>query len=168
MFVADTNVLASFAAARGLELLLAALSVQTIYVAPAVLQEVQTGLEKGVGHLQSIVDLVEEGTIQVLNLEAVDQAQIATLPTAFGVGERESVVLARRHAATLLCNDRRVIRYCTRYDLPCLDLARLLRLIWLKGTASRAKVKTMIVRMEKIEHLVFKEQDRVFAPRKNG
>jgi predicted nucleic acid-binding protein len=168
MFVVDTSVLSSFAAAKGLELLLTALSAEKLYIPPAVQQEIQTGLERGVVHLQVILDMLETDAIRVLDIEPIDQQNMAALPSDFGAGEREAVVLCQRYGATLLCNDRKVQRYCTQHSIPCLDLARLLRLLWLKGVATRAKVKTMILRMEKVEHLVFKDRDLVFAPPKNG
>lgn len=167
MFVADASILGSFAAARGLKLLLAVLSIETLYIPPAIEREVRAGLERSVTHLQAIVDLIETGTICVLDIEAADQELIAALPTSFGAGERQAVALCQHYGASLLCNDRQVSRYCRAHDIPCLDLPRLLRLLWLKGVATRAKVKTMIVGMEKVEGLVFKERDRVFAPPEN-
>ncbi len=167
MFVADTSILASFAAARGLKLLLAALSIETLYIPPAVRREVQAGIEREAIHLQAIMELIETGVIRVLDLELADRELMADLPTAFGAGEREAVSLCHRHGAVLLCNDQRVLRYCFAHDIPCLDLARLLRLLWLKEVATRAKVKTMIVRMERVEGLVFKGRDRLFAPPEN-
>jgi predicted nucleic acid-binding protein len=164
MFVADTSVLGSFAAARGLELLLAALKIEKVFIPRAVQQEIEIGLDSGAVHLQAVVDLINSGKIEVLEVEPADRKRMTVLPGGFGIGEREAVALCHRTGATLLCNDRHVQRYCVQHDLACLDLARLLRLIWLKGFATQAKVKTMIVRMEKVEHLVFTETDRIFAP----
>ncbi len=167
MFVADTSVLSSFAAARGLALILAALQTETIFIPLAVQQEIEAGLSHGVVHLQAVVDLTTKGVLRVLEVEPADQECLATLPTGFGIGERAAIALCQRYRATLLCNDRLVQCYCAQHDLPCLDLARLLRLLWLKELATQAKVKTMIVRMEKVEQLIFTETDRVFAPPRN-
>ena len=164
MFVADTSVLSSFAAARGLDLLLDVLGVEALFMPSAVQREVQVGLERGAEYLQAIVELVKAGRIRVLTFEPTDSECVASLPSGFGAGEREAVALCQRYNATVLCNDRLVRRYCSQHNIPCLDLARLLRLLWLKGLVTKAKVKTMIVRMEKAEHLVFKDLDRVFAP----
>ena len=89
---------------------------------------------------------------------------MTTLPFGFGAGEREGVALCSRYDATLLSNDSQVRRYCKQHGIACLDLTRLLRLLWLKNVATQAHVKTMIVRMEKVEHLVLKEPERIFAP----
>ncbi len=167
MFVADTSVLSSFAAARGLELVLAALQTETIFIPPAVQQEIEAGLSYGAVHLQAVVDLIRGGTFEVLEVEPADRERMVALPTGFGIGEREAVALCQRYEAVLLCNDRLAQRYCAQHNLPCLDLARLLRLLWLKGFATQAKVKTMIVRMEKVGQLVFTETDRIFALPRN-
>ena len=58
MVVSDTNVLTSFAAARGLDILLRALSVQIVFIPPAVKREIEAGLARHVRHLQSVLDMM--------------------------------------------------------------------------------------------------------------
>lgn len=167
VFIADSSILSSFAAARGLDLLLDALAVETIFIPPAVRREIETGLVRGSAHLQSVLDMIGSGAIAVSSIDLSDQRRMDELPGGFGPGERETLVLCQRYRATLLCNDQKVVRYCAQQAVPCLDLARLLRLLWLKDLATKAKIKTMILRMEKIEHLVFKDIDRLFAPHRD-
>jgi len=167
MILSDTGILSSFAAARGLPLLLAALEGDTILIPPAVEQELRAGLARGVTYLQNVLDLIPMGQVQLLDLNESGLECMSSLPETLGPGEREAIALCLRHGATLLCSDRRVVRYCDAQGILCLDLASLLRKLWTEGVATRAKVKTMIVRMEKVESLVFKDQDRVFAPQKD-
>ena len=167
MILSDTSILSSFAAARALPLLLAALEEDTIFIPPAVEQELQTGLARGVTYLQDVLDLISMGQVQLLDLNESDLECMTSLPEALGPGEREAIALCLRHGATLLCNDRSVVRYCDAQGILCLDFPSLLRKLWTEGVATRAKVKTMIVRMEKAEDLVFKDHDLVFAPQKN-
>jgi predicted nucleic acid-binding protein len=166
MILSDTSILSSFAAAQGLPLLLAALEEDTIFIPPAVEQELQAGLARSVTYLQNVLDLIPMGQVQLLDLDESDLECMTSLPEALGPGEREAIALGLRHGAMLLCNDLRVVRYCDAQGILCLDLASLLRMLWTKGVATRAKVKTMIVRMERAENLVFKDKDRVFAPQK--
>lgn len=163
VFIADTSILGSFAAARGLDLLLSALAVETIFIPPAVQHEIETGLARGVAHLQAVLDMMGSGNVQVLSVEPGDRTRMGGLPSGFGPGERKGVALCQRYQATLLCNDQKVVRYCVQQQITCFDLARLLRLLWLKNLASKAKIRTMIMRMEKAEHLVFKDVDRLFV-----
>lgn len=148
-------------------MLLAALEGSTIFIPPAVEQELRAGLARGVTYLQNVLDLIPMGQVQLLDLNESDLECMTSLPKALGPGEREAIALCLRHGATLLCSDRRVVRYCDAQGILYLDLASLLRMLWTEGVATRAKVKTLIVRMEKAENLVFKDQDRVFAPQKD-
>ncbi|MGA9347583.1 MAG: hypothetical protein WBW48_02100 [Anaerolineae bacterium] len=50
-----------------------------------------------------------------------------------------------------------------RNDIACLNLAALLRLLWKDGLVSKAKVKTMMMRMTKVEGIVFKTTKEIFA-----
>lgn len=167
MILSDTSILSSFAAVQGLPLLLAALEEDAVFIPPAVEQELRAGLVRGVTYLQDILDLIPMGQVQLLDLDESDLECVTLLPEALGPGEREAIALCLRHGTTLLCNDRRVVRYCDAQGILCLDLASLLRKLWTEGFATKAKVKTMIMRMEKAEGLVFKDQDRVFAPQKD-
>ena len=167
MILSDTSILSSFAAARGLPLLLAALEGDTIFIPPAVEQELRAGLARGITYVQNVLDLIPAGQVQVLDLNESDLKCMTSLPEALGPGEREAIALCRRYRAILLCSDRRVVRYCDAQGIICLDLSSLLRKLWTEDIATRAKVKTMIVRMEKAENLVFQDQDRVFAPQKD-
>jgi predicted nucleic acid-binding protein len=167
MILSDTSILSSFAATRSLPLLLAVLEGDTIFIPPAVEQELRAGLTKGIPYLQDVLDLIPMKQVQLLDLNESDQECMTSLPEALGPGERQAIALCLRHGATLLCNDHRVVRYCDEQGILCLDLASLLRKLWTEGIATKAKVKTMIVRMERVENLVFKDRDRVFAPQKD-
>jgi predicted nucleic acid-binding protein len=167
MILSDTSILSSFAAAQALPLLLTASEGDTIFIPPAVEQELQAGLARGVTYLQDVLDLIPMGQVQLLDLNESDLERMTSLPQALGPGECEAIALCLRHEATLLCNDRRVVQYCDAQGIVCLDLASLLRKLWTEDIATRAKVKTLIVRMEKAENLVFKDHDRIFAPQRD-
>lgn len=163
MIVADSSILSSFAAAKGLPLLFKALQEEVIYIPPSVYRELLAGLEYGVSYLTSVIDLVEENQLRILELTKQEQEQMATLPGSFGVGEREAIAICLQRGATLLCNEKRVVDYCLQEDVLCLNLKALLRLSWKKGVVSKARVKTMIVKMSKAEGLVFKTTKEIFA-----
>jgi len=61
-----------------------------------------------------------------------------------------------RTSATLLSNEKRVVNFCLRQGVKCLDLVTLLRYVWLRGVATRAEVRTLIRQMERVEGLVIK------------
>lgn len=163
MIVADSNILSSFAAAKGLPLLFKVLQEEVIYIPPSVHRELSAGLEYGVSYLIAVVDLIEGNQLRILELTEQEQEQTATLPGSFGAGEREAITTCLQRGATLLCSEKRVVNYCLQHNISCLNLKALLRLLWKKGVVSKAKVKTMIVRMNKVEGLVFKTTKEIFA-----
>ncbi|MFZ1267670.1 MAG: hypothetical protein WBV59_04770 [Anaerolineae bacterium] len=139
---------------------------QIVFIPPAVKREIEAGLARHVRHLQSVLDMMTQGLIGVLDLTPEDQVRLHLLPPSFGLGEREAVALCQRLNAVLLCNDHQVLQYCAHQSIPTLDLPTLLRLLWLKDIVSQAKVRTMIARMEKAEHLVLRNADRIFTQRR--
>jgi predicted nucleic acid-binding protein len=163
VIVSDTSTLSSFAAARALNLLFAALHVEVIYVPPAVQVELSAGIERRIAHLQQIQDLFETGRLQVVELTEDEDIFQSSLPATLGRGEREGIALAIGRGARLLTNDSRALSICRRHNIPHLNLNALLRLLWLEGVATKAKVKTLITRMSKVEGLVFKDRGEIFA-----
>lgn len=99
----------------------------------------------------------------LLLFDILHEDVIYVLPPSFGLGEKEAVALCLREKASLLSNEKRVVNYCLRNDIPCLNLKALLRLLWKDGLMSKAKVKTMMVRMTKVEGIVFKTTEEIFA-----
>lgn len=163
MIVSDTNTLSSFAAARALDLLFAALHVEVIYVPPAVQAELSAGIERRIVHLQQIQDLFDAGRLQVVELTEDEDVFQSSLPATLGRGEREGIALAVGRGARLLTNDNRALRICRCHNIPHLNLNALLRLLWLEGVATKAKVRTLMTRMTKVEGLVFKDRGEIFA-----
>ncbi|MEP7200779.1 MAG: hypothetical protein ABI874_13235 [Chloroflexota bacterium] len=66
MNVADINILASFAAADALPLLLQALRVERLVVPVAVATEIEVGIARGRAHLQLIAQAMTAGQIEVM------------------------------------------------------------------------------------------------------
>ena len=155
MILSDSNILSSFAAARSLPLLFTLLVVDVIFIPPAVHSELQQGLDRGRRYLADVEDLLATGKLRVVELTQQDREMMEVLPGSFGPGEREAVALCLRLSARLLSNERRVVNYCSRRGVACLDLPALLRMLWRRGIVSKAKVRTMMRRMREIEGIVF-------------
>jgi predicted nucleic acid-binding protein len=99
VIISDTNILSSFAAAKGLLLLFGILHEDVIYIPPSVHRELLDGLTYGVSYLAEVIRLVERGKLKVLDITEQDRRQIASLPTSFGPGEKEAVALCLREKA---------------------------------------------------------------------
>jgi predicted nucleic acid-binding protein len=126
MNVADTSILSSFAAADALPLLLKALRVDALFIAPAVYKEISVGLAEGYEHLQVLQTAVESHQLEILPLTELETVTGSRLPASLGQGERESIVLAERLAANLLSSDKKVITYCKQHQVRHADLFALL------------------------------------------
>jgi predicted nucleic acid-binding protein len=161
MVASDTNILGSFAAADALPSRFAVLVTDVITIPPAVEAEIEAGVARGAAHLQQLLDMVAGGRLVVVTLAA-------TLPRKLNAGEREAIGLAAQQQAVLLTNDRRALSYCTTAQIATLDLKQLLRGLWVRKVVTRADVRTMIARMERVDRTVFLERDlqQVFAPRR--
>ena len=127
VIVSDTNILSSLAAADALPLLLQLFPDDTIYIPPAVEQELQTALAFGRRHVERVLVALTAGMICRIELTAVERSQMATLPSQLHAGEREGIVLCQARKSLFLTNDRRAIRFCEAQAIQVVDLVVLLR-----------------------------------------
>jgi len=133
LFISDTNILSSLAAADALSFLLCLFPNTIIYIPPAVHQELQIGLERGKTYLNLVLQRIKTGDIQVIDLLEQEQKSIDNLPKKLNRGECEAIALAQNRQAALLSNDKRAIRYCQQQYIEIIDLSDLLRLFWTVG-----------------------------------
>ena len=162
MIVSDTNILSSFIVTDSLDWLLTALQTDDVIVPSAVWNELEAAAARGRVMPDELTALRASGQVRIMELSANEQRQSDELPNAFGAGEKESLILAIRLAATLLSNDRRVVNYCRAQGITCFDLRAVLRYIWIRQIASQLQVRQLMRRMTEREGIVFKNAERVF------
>jgi predicted nucleic acid-binding protein len=165
MIVPDTNILSTFARVGRLELLFAVAETEALHLCPAVVQEVEAGLRKGLGFLQPIADGVTSGAkFYALNLTNEEMLFAATLPASLNAGERECIaVCAKRSGAKLLTNDKRARNYCDTHQLFCLDLKQILRRLWQASHCAKEEVRSLIKDIETSEPgMAIKGKDEIF------
>lgn len=161
--ISDTNIVSSFAAAEALPLLLDALHVDHLVIPSAVYDELQAGIAAKVAYLQPISHWIDSKILRVAPLTAEQLERAETLPQSFGAGERQGIILTDDLRGTLLTNEKRVVNYCTRNRLLCLNLSQLLRLLWKEKVATPDQVRTFMRRMTEAEGITFKDDDQLFA-----
>lgn len=162
VIVSDTNILSSLAAANALPLLSQLFPGDTIYIPPAVEQELQTALAFGRHHVERILAALDAGMICRMELTVAERAQMAVLPSHLHAGERESIVLCQARKGLFLTNDRRAIRFCEAQAIQVVDLVVLLRSLWTRQIVTQDEVKEMVAAMAQIEHLTLSEFQRTF------
>lgn len=164
MFIADTNILSTFARIQRLDLLFAVAATQSLHLPPAVEKELRLGLQKGLHFLQPIIDGLAAGIqFQAITLAAEEIKSLQTLPHALNLGEKECIaVCIHQTGAKLLTNDKRAHNFCKANRIPALDLKLILRQLWKGGHCSKDEVKALMDEMEKSEPgLVINGKDQI-------
>lgn len=167
LIVSDTNILSSFSAGSALDLLLQLFPSKSLYIPPAVEQELARGITRGQEHLKTVSQAISDDKIHVLNLSAQEENEAGTLPAKLNSGEREAIAVTRTRNARLLCNDKQAIRYCEQNNIQVLDLPFLLRQLWVRNITSQSSVKDVIHKMYEVESLQLspKALKSIFSPR---
>lgn len=158
----DTDVLSSFAKIERLPLLFAVFDQDTLNIAAAVENEVKTGISKGFHFSNDIIILQTQGQIRTYHTSPVDQEFMSSLPQTLEAGERESMALCKRFAATLVSNERRVMHHCQMNGIHCINLAGILRLLWELKILTQTEVQKIITDIERADRLKFRTTDTIF------
>jgi predicted nucleic acid-binding protein len=168
VIVSDTNILSSLASADALDLLAELFHGDTIYIPPAVEQELQVALSYGQAHVERVFQALEAGDIQRIELTDAERLLMATLPAKLHAGEREGIVICQVRKHLFLSNDRRAVRYCDANGIETISLAFLLRSLWILRILSQHEVRELIKTMGTVEDLVLNktQRDFIFAPRR--
>ena len=163
MILSDTNILSTFAKINEVALLLRLLAPDKIGIVPAVYTEVLVGVDRGYKDLQTIVDFVRQGEIDLVAPDAGEILQKASLPASFDTGERETLVVAQARGHAVLTNERQVKHWCQRQGLHCLDLPGILRALWKTRLVSQEQVQHLIEQIEAKDRIHLKDQSQIFS-----
>lgn len=164
--ISDANILSSLAAGDALDVLMELFPNDTIYISPAVEQELQVALEYGKHHVKYIFQALKNGEIQRIELTEAERMLITTLPTNLHASKQEGIAICQTRTHLFLSNHRRAIRYCEANDIRVVSLSVLLRALWTKDILFQDHVKDLIEAMADVEKLTLKQSqhDFIFAP----
>ena len=144
MILADTDILSALAKVARLPLLFTLLRTNKLQITPGVFREVAHSLHLRRRYAEDVLALVAAGQIQVISLTQEEAAFSDALPGTLGIGERESLAVARERGGTVLSNESRVAHYCRQYQVPCLQLPDILRALWVEGIIAKQEVQDVI------------------------
>jgi len=109
--VFDTNVLSIFVKDNRAGLLLQTFAyshkTNQLYVSPAIKHELEVGLQNGVTYLQTALELIENGDIQIIYPTEEDKLFMDSLPPKLNAGEAEAIALCYRLDLTFVSHDRK-------------------------------------------------------------
>jgi predicted nucleic acid-binding protein len=130
-----------------------------IHIAPSVIRELMKVEQMGLTWIVPVRQAVEllpltEGQ----NKEA--ESLVVTYPQ-LGIGEIESLVLAKAHHLICLTNDRQAKRVCQALEVPCLDLEEILRALKIKDILSSKVLEEVIDQIEEKDHTRIKAKKHI-------
>lgn len=162
MLLADTNILSTLAKVNRLFLLFQLFHDERVGVVVAVYGECVEGVNRGYVALQSVLDLIREGRIELVTPTASETRAKAGLPPSFDAGERETIAVASSRSNQILTNERHVGNWCHRSGIGCWDLGGILRALWRHDILTKQQVRDLIVEIEAKDRVVFKNMDQIF------
>lgn len=163
MILADTNMLSTFAKIRELPLLMQLFRDERFGVVPAVHEELQNGVNKGYVALQAVIELIQQGQLDLVVPNAGEIFAKGTLPTSFDEGERETIAVATSKAYKVLTNERLVKNWCKKTDITYWDLPGILRAFWRTTLLTKEQVRGLVNEIEAKDRVVFKDKEQIFG-----
>ena len=87
------------------------------------------------------------------------------LPPTLGLGERDSLAVAKHRGGVILSNESRVAHYGRQYEVPCLRLPDILRALWVEGSLAKEEVQAIVHDLQVQDRMQFKPAvlDGIFA-----
>lgn len=163
MILADTNIVSTFSRVDALDLVVRLFRPERIHLASATFTELRRAVEAGCSFLEPVLAAAEAGNEILITSATPEEVIVArSLPSSLGLGEAESIaVCLSRPGTRLLTNDKRARNYCRERGVRCLDLAAILRAIWIRNVATRNEVADLIRTMEMTEGLVIKNKQEI-------
>ncbi len=157
MILVDTDVLSALAKVARLPLLFTLLQMTNLHIAPGVFKELAHSLSLQRQYAESVFSFISTGQIQVVSLTQTEAVFRDTLPLTLGVGERDSIAIARERSGILLSNESRVAHCCRQYQIPCLRLPDILRALWVEGIIPKQEVQSIIDDLQIKDRMQFKQ-----------
>jgi predicted nucleic acid-binding protein len=156
VILADTDVLSATAKTGRLSLLFMLFRTTALHVTPGVFTELAYSFNRGRQYAIEVFTLLTAGQIQIVYPTQDEVAFGNGLPASLGIGERESIAVARVRGGTILSNESRVAHYCRQYGIWCLRLPDILRALWVEGIVSREEVQDIVRDMQAADRMQFK------------
>jgi len=148
-FVADTDILSTFARIHRLDIL------KKISESIVISQAVKAELARGkidVRHLDPDFTILTKDELK--DLKKTDNS--------LDRGERECFVIAKSRRLPLASNETIVHKLCKREGIDYLTLPRILRFAITEGVITRQEARKLISKIEAEEHTVVKNKNEIF------
>jgi len=157
----DTNIVSTFSKIQDLEFLFQITGQDILQISSSVLHELEEAKGYGFDFITPIFDLVEAGKIEVICMDKQELKWSMNLPDSFGLGERDSIAICKHRKGIFITNERKVINFCQRNNIPAINLPSILRKSWKRGVRTKDQVNTIILEIETKDKIVFKNKELI-------
>jgi predicted nucleic acid-binding protein len=141
--ILDANVLSLLAKEGHLDLLQQFFALPR-YITPGIQSELQIGIRNGVHYLKDVLQLVEQGHLEIVTPTAVEKQSTSNLPPKLGLGEAEAIAICHRRKMSFITHDRKAANYCDRTGIACTRLRALLMALQNADLLSVSEVKRIL------------------------
>ena len=162
MILLDTNILSTFGIIGKLELLFKIFRNGPICISPNVLFEIKKAHSFGYSYASSVLKLIEDEKIVLISITETELLLSYELPSSFGLGERDSIVIAKQRNFVFVTNEKKIINYCNREKIVCLQLNKLLRYLFIEGIMDKENINDLINDIESKDKLKIKNKEEIF------
>ena len=158
MILVDTDILSALAKIDRLNLLFELFGVTRLQIVPSVLGEIQINIQEGRNFAQKILDLIANGQLEVVDLPERATVSKHIVPNNFGIGERDSVLIAQENNALLLSNESRVEHFCREKGIAYASLSSILRSLRINRFLSIDELRQVVADLETKDRMKFNIQ----------
>jgi predicted nucleic acid-binding protein len=156
MILADTDILSAMAKVGRTSLLFSLFKTAELYITPGVHSELEHSFGLGRDYARYLFALIRAGQIHLVYLTADEMSFRDGLPVTLGLGERESIAVARSRSGLVLSNESRVAHCCREHQVTCLRLPDILRALWVENIVSRQEVEFIVGELSVEDRMQFK------------
>jgi len=155
LIVSDTDFLSSFAKIDKLKLIFRILKTREIVITEATYGELKES---------PVFDLLLPYFSAKENKIIIKKVSAKYVPEYLGLGERESIALAKKHKAKLLMNDRLAGKYAEKISVKVIDIPTFLFYCKEKKILNTPQLKTIISKLKAKDFYEFgKEVEKVLT-----
>ena len=147
--VVDTNILSIFAEIDQLDLLTTIFKKHKLVIVPAVYQEISIGVKRGHKHLQLALNLIDQDKfVEIVSSSLDEKEHLAALPSTFGLGEAESIIICQTRGWTFASFDRKAVNFCRQNGITVVTLNDILAAAWKGDFTTKQKIQEIIQQIE--------------------
>jgi predicted nucleic acid-binding protein len=139
----DANVLSLLAKKGHLDLLPQFFALPR-YITTEIQSELEAGLRNGVSYLKDVLQLVDEGHLEIISPTTNEKQAMSQLPPKLGTGEAEAIAVCQQRKMSFITHDRKAANYCDRTGIACTRLQALLLALQNAGFLTDSEVKEIL------------------------